>query len=920
MKAGKIHYNSFVGRIYASRLAPFVAFILLLDTAISSCTDFETGIGRISGAYFEAETGRLVLLGDGTIGVPTPSLPMIATAMQWVFPETSQMPYVSIDPIPENPEGPYMRIDLDDVTRGTEFGWVMFEADRLLKCLGLGFDNNFGLPETSSVPGHRNMFDLSEEVERDGSLDKPVWSRFWFYPLANAIQTDQNAMRINQCRIGVKTEVMTLENGLLISTDGEQDPAAKAFADHFTSHYQEYGEEFPVFTQLEQLARLILVAEWLRDMREEAHPISLAWVRSVGGPRFDMPQYTPSLRAFRESTQADSAGTTTTRMEFFGGVDMSVKAQRTPPNSEFAKWKQSVEENLKKPEPTAPGNQPTRNHYLELTGPRDATLERPISPMVGARVDDGFYKLGTRPVIDERRLAEHPAFGTLALPYLPSYAPEGINNRTQQVGVADRPSSLMDVRAYELNGPDGRRIGVFDHHRIDQNLDGIVIENRRATDSAWYLAPERDQPGVIWAVAENKPRWAFDATSGYPVAEYQNQKLYHYRYNSSGLIDRVETNTADGQPVEILSFARDRMDGPVVSIKTSDDQRLSFRSEARSNSPEQAFLFTGRNEVGESKSLQYDPLTRRVSSVDGSDLAESGLQSVEKHLPQFIGKLSEGSQVLQISDGDGYAIVHSGTTSHTLPTRKSELERNAAKSTSLSVQELAASSFAKLFPEAAADATVFVVDASASLRNNLATSATKLNPGQTIVATRDPINADRKLSKLKAARIRGPQDINLAILSETLPGQTGAIAELQGAAEAAAAGTFSNTNAPVKVIVGHMAGDAIDLVHQACRNSNEGLVVGLFCNTSKRATESQRLADEMTDSGAGAVVIPQGLLDAKDAARIIERMKVGVERDNLNPMEWFKGILKELGLEGSFGPLTGKVESPETWPPQPTAV
>lgn len=884
------------------------AIFLFANLSPIAGADPETGIGRISGAYFEKESGRLVLLGDGHAGVPAPSLPMIATAMQWVFPETSQMPYVSIDPIPESPEGPFMRIDQDDISRGTEFGWVMFEADRLLKCLGLGFDNNFGLPETSKVAGHRNMFDWSEEVANNGVVDKPVWSRFWFYPLVNAIQEDQTVMRITQCRIGVKTEVMTLENGILQSTGGEQDPASKAFADHFTTHYHEYGEEFPVFNQLEQLARLILVAEWLRDMREESQPISLAWVRSVGGAQFDMPQYTPSLRAFRESTRSDASGTTTSRMEFFGGVDLSVKAQRTPLNDEFNAWKQSVETTLKKSGQAASDTRTRDGNFIELAGPRAAAPVQPISPLVGTRVEDGVYVLGTRPISEGRKSGEHPAFGELALPYLPSYAPEGFQNRTQQVGVADRPASMMDVRSYELNGPDGRKIGIFDHHRIDQNLGGIVIENRRAKDSLWYLTPEIDQPGVIWAVSENQPRWAFDAKSGYPIAERRDGKFYQYRYNQAGRIERVETSGAEGQPVELLSFQRDREDGPVVSIKSSDDQRISFRSEARSPAPDRAFDFTARNEVGESKSLRYDPLTRRVSSTDGTDLAGAGLRSVEKHLPQFIGNLSEGSHVLQISDGDGYSIVHSGPTTHMLPARKSELERNAAKSTALSAKELAESSFAKLFPETGSGATVFVVDPSASLRNNLATSATKLHPNQTIVSTRDPIKADRKLAKLKAARINGPRDISVDILSETLTGQTGAIAELQGAADAAAAGTFSRTGAPVKVIVGHMAGNALDLVHQACRDSNGGLVVGLFCNTSKRATESQRLADEMTDAGAGAVVIPQGLLDAKDAARIIDRMKAGVDKENQNPMEWFKGILKELNLESTFGPLTGQVE------------
>ncbi len=73
------------------------------------------------------------------------------------------------------------------------------------------------------------------------------------------------------------------------------------------------------------------------------------------------------------------------------------------------------------------------------------------------------------------------------------------------------------------------------------------------------------------------------------------------------------------------------------------------------------------------------------------------------------------------------------------------------------------------------------------------------------------------------------------------------------------------------------------------------------------------MADRMVEAGAGAAIVPRGLLDAKDAARIMEEMNQFPTTGN--PFQWFNGILKRLGLEEKFGPPTAdaKTENKSWW-------
>ena len=55
-------------------------------------------------------------------------------------------------------------------TKGTRFGKIMFEADRVLKCLSLGQDNKSGKKIKSKVSGYKSLPDIYQKP--NGSSDR----------------------------------------------------------------------------------------------------------------------------------------------------------------------------------------------------------------------------------------------------------------------------------------------------------------------------------------------------------------------------------------------------------------------------------------------------------------------------------------------------------------------------------------------------------------------------------------------------------------------------------------------------------------------------------------------------------------------------------------------------------------------------
>ncbi|HYF36739.1 MAG TPA: RHS repeat-associated core domain-containing protein, partial [Prosthecobacter sp.] len=216
-------------------------------------------INRISGAAFDSQTGQIILYGkEENSATALPKMDLDDLAVAFKAAAMGNMPVLSIeDPVVANvPEwpgrecftvryGPFYTDPLDgqkkvlNLTSKTRFGWVMFEADRLMKVLLMGKDNRYPeIPASSNVPGYMNGMELNRLYAPDVQISTE--SRFWLNPkeIVIAPSADGKAMELARATMQVSTETMYASNGQMESL-----PEAEYFANWFTQNYDAIAEE-----------------------------------------------------------------------------------------------------------------------------------------------------------------------------------------------------------------------------------------------------------------------------------------------------------------------------------------------------------------------------------------------------------------------------------------------------------------------------------------------------------------------------------------------------------------------------------------------------------------------------------------------------------------------------------------------------
>lgn len=284
-------------------------------------------IGAVSGVALD-ENDNLVLLSEsgGSIDLPPLRLDDVVTVFRSVYLH-GEGPTVTIDPNPDDPEGSAMIIRHGAATADTYVGWVLFEADRLMKGYTIGFDNNTTEEIVSSVPGYDDVRDrmyfgesTPEQTRRGGK-----WERFWIVPAASD-RFEADDLSLFEVPLKVKTQVMKWSGGELVDDrSGSSSVGAASFVDWFTGNYADIAAErfllpppesgltepVPVFAELQRIALITAIAETLRD-RGVVMP---HWMRDYAVTRVPFERFTPALEVTR--TQG------TSEAHIYGGVQLS---------------------------------------------------------------------------------------------------------------------------------------------------------------------------------------------------------------------------------------------------------------------------------------------------------------------------------------------------------------------------------------------------------------------------------------------------------------------------------------------------------------------------------------------------------------------------------------------------------------------
>lgn len=607
-------------------------------------------LGMIVGATYDKKNGRLNLIGDGKHQEASPSLQQIAVAFQWAFSDSLESNYVSIDPWPDDPLGPWMQVRINEDAYDTEFGWIMFEADRMMKAYSLGVDNVTGVPIHSSISGYQNINQIALTMVSN-STRQGEWSRFWLCPLENSVEATDTTMRIGKARIGIRTEPMRMEGGTLVSSTNDptykrckvdkrkpkdvRDKTSEQFAEFFTEHYEEFSNEEPVFRKLEQLMRLLLVSEWIR---KEKIPINLDWIDRFRKENFRLPRVTPSLNVRQERSYQSGNVITREMVQIFGGTDLNVTPNYVMPLSQsFSAWENAVRA-AATTQTGIFGFKISGNPYAGITLPAgtNASIFSAPQPLLELNLGNGK----TVSALQRRTTQHHDdsmEWSELALPRLYMFNPtgqprEGQPGMTQSFGIQGHSDSTVEVKTYQLYDVDGSFLGRFERHDIDQ-VDGNVFVQPTNTHSPWKLYPKGN--GVVLARGPHDRRLAFDGESGLLLGEQIGDDLIKYKYSQQGLLSLISVeNQSDN-----ITLMHGRNGYTYLSAKSSDGKQVNL-TDPMLDFGKQTIEVS--NEVGEKDTFTIDSQTEnftRTTQAGGFDFIDRKAGEISRALARSTDKI-----------------------------------------------------------------------------------------------------------------------------------------------------------------------------------------------------------------------------------------------------------------------------------------
>jgi RHS repeat-associated protein len=296
-----------------------------------------TGLGMLKGVNTDAN-GSLLLVGEDGRDVRLPPLRLddVVTVFRSVY-LNGEGPTVTIDPNPENPEKYAMIIRHSEATEGTYVGWILYQADRLMKGYTLGVDNKTQQNVVSHVPGYNDVLDRIYFGGDDPlkSQQEGVWERFWIVPAeVRRFEGLRHELTLFDVPLKVKTQKMKWVNSKLVDDrNGVSSPGAKAFTSWFTKNYDGvsteqyllpppesgFTEPVPIFTELRRIALITAIAEKLRD---QGVPLPF-WMREYEVRKVPFEEFTPSMIIPRKRMN----GYVIQTARIFGGVQLSADSK-----------------------------------------------------------------------------------------------------------------------------------------------------------------------------------------------------------------------------------------------------------------------------------------------------------------------------------------------------------------------------------------------------------------------------------------------------------------------------------------------------------------------------------------------------------------------------------------------------------------
>lgn len=540
-----------------------------------------------------------------------------------------------------------MLVRVNDDSRDTYLGSVMFEADRVLKSYGLGQDTVSGRFLHSDLPGFKNLVDAALDSP---AINGDVWSRFWFHARSVKTHRSDDALIIDEARVGVRTETERLEGGQLVEDGTAHDPNAEAFAQFATDNYSDFSVREPIFAQLEQTLRLLVVADWLRS----AHVVpELDWMGRQQEAAFPMPATTPALSVDVTRTATRSDVEETVQVHLFGGVDF-VDLHNVSSDDP------SVGDTLRDAIATTAGSDSSADFLIDTADGQFQIAAVPVWAPRKKRVE--VTELTHLPIPHDAdlvvlaRAAESSDFPApnagdrvIALPRLRSFNPDGADG-------VDVTVELGSVRAHErvmaLYDADGAALGLFGKYAPATDADGwLEAERLDASDSRWRLLTKEND--LIHAVDPDGREIVFDLASGLVVTEARKAGFIDYiRESDTGRLVSIAFRPTGGDDTPLATIAYADGNRQLAIMRKSDGELNQLA--AKSNYP--SMTVTAENAGGETFQVTLDGATG-AANVDPN---ARGLDYVHRHGHEITRLLSEEPDFSIVPDGDATIVVRDG--------------------------------------------------------------------------------------------------------------------------------------------------------------------------------------------------------------------------------------------------------------------
>lgn len=494
-------------------------------------------LGALTGAVYDPAQRQLILVGDKNTTLPPMKPEYLAAAIRAVYSESSHEPGMTIDPNPQNPHSPLMDVIFFGNTQNTRLGWVMFEADRVMKGYSVGNDNISKRPIESSVSGYQSVSAMSL---RSRSYSPGLWSRFWLVPepVTAKVSEDGSSIVFDPIKMRVKTETMRWEGGKLVPAGGVEDPEAEAFATHFTQQYEDFARENPIYAELKQVTQAVALAKW---MKQAGIPVEWNYVRLLAGPPYQTPDTTPAAYADLSESISDGMATRIFKIHTFGGVDMSpqIQSQKT---AEIEKYHQELIQQWtaarKKGQMGFEFKYDKRDLYciaLPSANEREVTAYNRAETEIAdcLNVPAAVKQLPGLTSYYNSSHNEPSEFGFSWSLLLPRLEFESVrdNGQSQYLSVPGENSFRVLVQRFTLTNQFGLGDVQFDNPSVDQSLNRIRFEPKTLKTIYSGLYPESD--GSYRIILNRGEQAIFDPKGNLrAVLTTESKTLYDYDPNN----------------------------------------------------------------------------------------------------------------------------------------------------------------------------------------------------------------------------------------------------------------------------------------------------------------------------------------------------------------------------------------------------